>query len=613
MKKNNSAVMNKTETNKGGNIVDKLTGKYLISKIIAQRSQHNPEYKEFVATVKTPLATTWGKEPGVRVSVDEIQFTCYPTYTKDGPVWRARVSDVTKHPNGRYEKDENGNFVYEEFVEDGVTKRRKKVEKYGLACIALRMDAIQNKIAALKMERDGIRAAVEFCPLTKEEKERLEEIEVEIKALHENSDPCADCPNSDGCKNSWKSFLCWPKVTLFDGASYREMVELATSVASVVARVVDPRYPKNIKTSAFAAWNKCSNCKFSQYINEGTDPEGIDPVTGTITMEKGTEYRRQPGLCDEDIRNSRDPRAKRPSHFCVLHNKDVFDYDACPDYIYRTIPLLFSNFESDPVVRADNIVTEDNGRIIGTKAYAQFCTDKVPELKVIELGEEKEKEPGHIPTAYKAGTFVVLFDELIKKEPNLMRALGTVNVCEQRKRDSDGKEFTYLNVMLLDDTYASPVFKDVTNVRKVPEKLMAYVFANMEAEPMKAVKKLRELMPKGMLTEEEVEISRLKATLSLPTYVELALDSDFVEGELAITTPGIYTTMTKSPWKVADVFILSKSGKRIKGMVKRQRVAGETKYSFDLVAGYLTREEFALTAKAAILRVAENLKAQVSK
>ena len=112
-----------------------------------------------------------------------------------------------------------------------------------------------------------------------------------------------------------------------------------------------------------------------------------------------------------------------------------------------------------------------------------------------------------------------------------------------RERDSDGKEFTYLNVMLLDDTYASPVFKDVTNVRKVPEKLMAYVFANMEAEPMKAVKKLRELMPKGMLTEEEVEISRLKATLSLPTYVELALDSDFVE-ELAITTPEYLHNMT---------------------------------------------------------------------
>ena len=249
-KLNTNAVLNNEEVKTEGELgMNKLTGKYLISKIIAQRSQHNPEYKEFVATVKTPLATTWGKEPGVRVSVDEIQFTCYPTYTKDGPVWRARVSDVTKHPNGRYERDDNGNFVYEEFVEDGVTKSRKKVEKYGLPCVAVRMESIQNKIAALKMERDGIRAAVEFCPLTKEERERLEEIEVEIKALHENSDPCADCPNSDGCKNKYKSFICWPRVTLFDGASYKDMVELASSVASVTARIVDPRYPRNVKAA----------------------------------------------------------------------------------------------------------------------------------------------------------------------------------------------------------------------------------------------------------------------------------------------------------------------------------------------------------------------------
>ena len=340
-KLNTNAVLNNEEVKTEGELgMNKLTGKYLISKIIAQRSQHNPEYKEFVATVKTPLATTWGKEPGVRVSVDEIQFTCYPTYTKDGPVWRARVSDVTKHPNGRYERDENGNFVYEEFVEDGVTKSRKKVEKYGLPCIALRMDAIQNKIAALKMERDGIRAAVEFCPLTKEEKERLEEIEVEIKGLHENSDPCAGCANSDGARTPESLFA--GQSHAFDGASYKDMTELASSVASVVARVVDPRYPRNIKGSIYAGWNKCSSCKFSQYINEGTDPEGIDPVTGVATMEKGTEYRRQPGLCDEDIRNSRDPRAKRPSHFCVLHNKDVFDYDACNDYIYRTNPYSAS-------------------------------------------------------------------------------------------------------------------------------------------------------------------------------------------------------------------------------------------------------------------------------
>lgn len=601
MKKNNSAVMNKTETNKGGNIVDKLKGKFLISSIVA-RPAANEKFKEFVVTVRTPGASTWGIEPGERVDVEEVEFVCYPSYTKDGPVWRARVSNVSKYPNGRFERSDDGSFILDK-------EGNKKVEKYGLPCVALRMESIQNKIAALKIERDGIRAAVEFCPLTKEERERLEEIETEIKGLHENSDPCADCPNSDGCKNKWKSFICWPRVTLFDGASYKDMVELASSVASVTARIVDPRYPRNIKGSIYAGWNKCSNCKFSQYINEGTDPEGIDPVTGVATMEKGTEYRRQPGLCDEDIRNSRDPRAKRPSHFCVLHNKDVFDYDACTDYIYKTSPMLFASYGTDPAVRADNIVEEEFGRIIGTKAYAQFCTDKLPELKVIEIGEEKEKEPGHIPTAYKAGTFVVLFDELIKKEPNLMRAIGTVNVCEQRKRDSDGKEFTYLNVMLLDDKTTDPIFKDVKDVRKVPEELMAYVFANMETESDKVIDKLRELLPNNVLTEEEVERRRREAVMALPTYVKLEIDNDFSEKELAITKPGLYTTMVNSPWKVADVFILSKSGKRIKGLVKRQKIGGEVKYTFDLVSGFLTREEFAMTMKAALLRVSENLKA----
>lgn len=525
-----------------------------------------------------------------------------PTYTKDGPVWRARVSNVSKYPNGRFERSDDGLFVLDK-------EGNKKVEKYGLPCVALRMESMQNKIAALKMERDGIRAAVEFCPLTKEERERLEEVEAEIKGLHENSDPCNGCGNSDGCKNKWKSFICWPRVTLFDGASYKDMAELASSVASVTARVVDPRYPSNIKGSIYAGWNKCSSCKFSQYIHEGTDPEGIDPVTGVVTMEKGAEYRRQPGLCDDDIRNSRDPRAKRPNHFCVLHNKDVFDYDACTDYIYRTSPMLFASYSTDPAVRADNIVEEEFGRIIGTKAYAQFCTDKLPELKVIEVGEEREKEPGHIPTAYKAGTFVVLFDELIKKEPNLMRALGTVNVCEQRKRDSDGKEFTYLSVMLLDDKTTDPLFRDVKGVRKVPEELMAYVFANMETESDKVINKLRELLPSDVLTEEEVERRRREAVMGLPTYVRLDLDNDFSEKELAITKPGLYTTMVNSPWKVADVFILSKSGKRIKGLVKRQKIGSEVKYTFDLVSGFLTREEFALTMKAALLRVSENLKA----
>lgn len=601
MKKNNSAVVNKTETNKGGNIVDKLKGKFLISSIVA-RPAANEKFKEFVVTVRTPGASTWGIEPGERVDVEEVEFVCYPSYTKDGPVWRARVSNVSKYPNGRFERSDDGSFILDK-------EGNKKVEKYGLPCVALRMESIQNKIAALKIERDGIRAAVEFCPLTKEERERLEEIEAEIKGLHENSDPCADCPNSDGCKNKWKSFICWPRVTLFDGASYKDMVELASSVASVTARIVDPRYPRNIKGSIYAGWNKCSNCKFSQYINEGTDPEGIDPVTGVVTMEKGTEYRRQPGLCDKDVRNSRDPRAKRPSHFCVLHNKDVFDYDACTDYIYRTSPMLFASYGTDPVVRADNIVEEELGRIIGTKAYAQFCTDKLPELKVIEIGEEKEKEPGHIPTAYKAGTFVVLFDELIKKEPNLMRALGTVNVCEQRKRDSDGKEFTYLNVMLLDDKTTDPIFKDVKDVRKVPEELMAYVFANMETGSDKVIDKLRKLLPSNVLTEEEVERRRREAVMALPTYVKLEIDNDFSEKELAITKPGLYTTMVNSPWKVADVFVLSKSGKRIKGLVKRQKIGGEVKYTFDLVSGFLTREEFAITMKAALLRVSENLKA----
>jgi hypothetical protein len=600
VKKNNSAVMNKTETNKGGSIVDKLKGKFLLSRIVA-RPAANEKFKEFVVTVRTPGASTWGIEPGERVDVEEVEFVCYPTYTKDGPVWRARVSDVTKYPNGRFERSDDGSFVLDK-------EGNKKVEKYGLPCVALRMESMQNKIAALKMERDGIRAAVEFCPLTKEERERLEEVEAEIKGLHENSDPCNGCGNSDGCKNKWKSFICWPRVTLFDGASYKDMAELASSVASVVARVVDPRYPSNIKGSIYAGWNKCSSCKFSQYIHEGTDPEGIDPVTGVVTMEKGAEYRRQPGLCDDDIRNSRDPRAKRPNHFCVLHNKDVFDYDACTDYIYRTSPMLFASYSTDPAVRADNIVEEEFGRIIGTKAYAQFCTDKLPELKVIEVGEEKEKEPGHIPTAYKAGTFVVLFDELIKKEPNLMRALGTVNVCEQRKRDSDGKEFTYLSVMLLDDKTADPLFKDVKGVRKVPEELMAYVFANMETESDKVINKLRELLPSDVLTEEEVERRRREAVMGLPTYVRLDLDNDFSEKELAITKPGLYTTMVNSPWKVADVFILSKSGKRIKGLVKRQKTGSEVKYTFDLVSGFLTREEFALTMKAALLRVSENLK-----
>ena len=232
----------------------------------------------------------------------------------------------------------------------------------------------------------------------------------------------------------------------------------------------------------------------------------------------------------------------------------------------------------------------------------------MPELKVIEIGEEKEKEPGHIPTAYKAGTFVVLFDELIKKEPNLMRALGTVNVCEQRKRDSDGKEFTYLNVMLLDDKTTDPLFKDVKDVRKVPEELMAYVFANMETESDKVIDKLRELLPSNVLTEEEVERRRREAVMALPTYVKLEIDNDFSEKELAITKPGLYTTMVNSPWKVADVFVLSKSGKRIKGLVKRQKIGGEVKYTFDLVSGFLTREEFAMTMKAALLRVSENLK-----
>ena len=82
------------------------------------------------------------------------------------------------------------------------------------------MDAIQNKIAALKMERDGIRAAVEFCPLTKEEKERLEEIEVEIKALHENSDPW-QIARFDICKNKYKSFICWQELRSLMGRLQR--------------------------------------------------------------------------------------------------------------------------------------------------------------------------------------------------------------------------------------------------------------------------------------------------------------------------------------------------------------------------------------------------------
>ena len=62
MKKNNSAVVNKTETNKGGNIVDKLKGKFLISSIVA-RPAANEKFKEFVVTVRTPGASTWVIDP----------------------------------------------------------------------------------------------------------------------------------------------------------------------------------------------------------------------------------------------------------------------------------------------------------------------------------------------------------------------------------------------------------------------------------------------------------------------------------------------------------------------------------------------------------------------
>lgn len=84
MKKNNSAVMNRTETNKGGSIVDKLKGKFLLSRIVA-RPAANEKFKEFVVTVRTPGASTWGIEPGERVDVEEVEFVCYPNLHKGWP------------------------------------------------------------------------------------------------------------------------------------------------------------------------------------------------------------------------------------------------------------------------------------------------------------------------------------------------------------------------------------------------------------------------------------------------------------------------------------------------------------------------------------------------
>lgn len=561
-----AAVANSTKT-KGA------VSMYKIKSVVSRVSAENAKYREYVATVLVPEG--YKLVNNKKVASNELEFVvkCIPSFT-NGDLWMASIEDVTRKPNGGYWFNADGEKT-----------------QYGMACVANIVDEKNSIMDNLKAE---IAALDLMSDLTDEESVTHE---VLVEQLGELSRPdfwaCELCDKVGTCQDIKKSMKAVPNTLLYDGAKPHETIALGSSVASVVAKIVNAEYPRGTKSNKYAGWNKCSTCKFSEYIKTDTDPDGIDAVTGTITMENGTEYKGAVGTMDPARKQQRDMREKERNIFCTLDERMFYDWDACDRYIWNNYQTMTCSNTSSPVAFADNILVTKDGVLKGTMAYAVDPITTKTEATVIEVQETKDKNPGFLPTPYKAGTFVALHEAL--KMDGMMAAdcIGSVEVCENRKRD-DGKYFTYMKVLLLNGN-PSLISVDCKEVTKIPEDMLYSLISKLDShksceDAAGAIDSLRKLMPKGFMTAAQLREKSKEASNTRRTYVSLTVEEDFTQEQLDITAPGIYYDInkdTKTRWLVSDFFVLTKEGNRIKGIIKK--IKGDLKIQID--AGYLSPKQ----------------------
>lgn len=177
--------------------------------------------------------------------------------------------------------------------------------------------------------------------------------------------PCEFCKSKSNCDKKARVGTWYPDVNLGEGKSAFDTWKLASSVAGIVAKLMDPEYPKAAPIDKSAGFHKCGSCIFAN--KTVTDAQVIDPVMGIeyYNPESVTVVRSQ---STGDLTND----GEQSLWSCLLHNKEVWPNDkAClNDYCRRGSYAPQGAYET---VKATHFIRVENGHIIAPYAYVAYA------------------------------------------------------------------------------------------------------------------------------------------------------------------------------------------------------------------------------------------------
>lgn len=238
-----------------------------------------------------------------------------------------------------------------------------------LGCVSSILKERQEEADRLNGYLQALNELSKVIALSKKAIAKINRVEARLKELQGfNFHPCDVCTNSEECDKK-RIYINYPKVRLSESAKTIDTWNLAASVAAVVAKIVDPEYPKSLPQSVWVGIQKCSNCKHCEFIKRDNDPDGIDAVTGTITMEEGTEYERSDSTMDN--RHDRDTRVKKANKRCKKTGRLVEDWDACHSFNFSGkywVPK--SELNQEAIISASVNVEVEGNNVVGDFAIA---------------------------------------------------------------------------------------------------------------------------------------------------------------------------------------------------------------------------------------------------
>lgn len=184
------------------------------------------------------------------------------------------------------------------------------------------------------------------------------------RAISPEWTPCEFCKKAN-CGNKTKVGTWYPDVNLGEGKSSFDTWKLASSVAGVVAKLMDVNYPKIVAIDKTAGYHKCSTCVFAD--KAVTDDQLIDPVMGleNYDPESVTVVRSQ---STGDLTSDGVQLLWR----CKLQDKEVHPNDkACiNDYCRRGSYAPQGSYET---VKATHFIRVENGHIVTPYAYLAYA------------------------------------------------------------------------------------------------------------------------------------------------------------------------------------------------------------------------------------------------